>query len=62
MGWIETCTPRISTTKLKIQNDKIIQYNDKNDRNTELESSIVYMQVTITSNNLRKTGAKIHPL
>jgi hypothetical protein len=59
---METCTRRISTTKLKIENYKIIHYNDKNNRNMELESSVVYIQVTTTGNSLPKTGAKIQPL
>jgi len=59
---IETYTPGISTTKLKIENDQIIQYNDKNDRNTELESSFVYMQAAKPGINLLKTGVKIQQL
>ena len=61
-GWIETCTPMILTTKFKTENDKIIHYNDKNDRNTELESCVVYMRVKTNGSSLCNTGAKIHPL
>jgi hypothetical protein len=44
MGWVETWTIRISTTKFRIENDKVAQYNNKNYRNTALKSSFVCMK------------------